>query len=141
MALGDWVLAEALEQAQYWREQVPGCEDLWISVNVSPRQLRSGVLPATLSAILARTGFPPEAACLEITESALMGEAGPYLDAMRALRAHGVHLAIDDFGTGYSSLAYLKTLPVTIVKIDRSFVEDLGAADRRHPPSSRPLWE
>jgi diguanylate cyclase (GGDEF)-like protein len=129
VALGDWVLSEALEQAQRWRGQVPGCEDLWISVNVSPRQLRGGGLPATLAGILARTGLPPGLACLEITESALMDEAGPHQGIMQALRALGVHLAIDDFGTGYSSLAYLKTLPVSILKIDRSFIEDLGGPD------------
>ena len=129
VALGDWVLAEALTQAQRWRDRVPGCEDLWISVNVSPRQLRSGALPAALAGTLARTGFPPELTCLEITESALMDEAGPHQENMQALRALGVHLAIDDFGTGYSSLAYLKTLPVSIVKIDRSFIDDLGGHD------------
>ncbi len=58
VALGDWVLTESLEQAQHWRRQVPGCQDLWISVNVSPRQLRSGGLPASLASTLARTGLP-----------------------------------------------------------------------------------
>ena len=87
----------------------------------------------TLSQVLASTGLPPEAACLEITESALMDEAGPHLAAMRDIRSLGVHLAVDDFGTGYSSLAYLKTLPVSIIKIDRSFIAGLGGPDLTAP--------
>lgn len=133
VSLGDWVLTEALTQAQRWRTEVPGCENLWMSVNVSPRQLRSKGLLDTLGAALASTGLPPEAACLEITESALMDEMGPHLEVMRAIRALGVHLAIDDFGTGYSSLAYLKTLPVSVVKVDRSFVSVLGGEDPTAP--------
>jgi diguanylate cyclase (GGDEF)-like protein len=133
VALGDWVLTEALTQTQQWREEVAGCEDLWISVNVSPRQLRANRLVDTLASVLASTGLPPGAACLEITESALMGDAGPHLAVMHDIRSLGVHLAVDDFGTGYSSLAYLKTLPVSIVKIDQSFVSALGGPDPTAP--------
>jgi EAL domain-containing protein (putative c-di-GMP-specific phosphodiesterase class I) len=83
--------------------------------------------------VLASTGIPPEAVCLEITESALVDEAGPHMATMNGIRSLGVHLAVDDFGTGYSSLAYLKSLPVTIVKIDRSFVKELGGPDPTAP--------
>jgi diguanylate cyclase (GGDEF)-like protein len=131
--LGEWVMVEALTQTQRWREQLADRHDLWISVNVSPRQLRSPGLVDALAAVLESTGIPPAAVCLEITESALVDEAGPHLASMNGIRSLGVHLAVDDFGTGYSSLAYLKSLPVTIVKVDRSFVQELGGADATAP--------
>jgi EAL domain-containing protein (putative c-di-GMP-specific phosphodiesterase class I) len=76
--------------------------------------------------ILARTGLPPEHLTLEITESALMSDATAALGVLRALKSLGVVLAIDDFGTGYSSLSYLQRFPLDILKVDQSFVDELG---------------
>jgi diguanylate cyclase (GGDEF)-like protein len=131
--LGEWILNQALAQTRRWRADLPGAGDLWIAVNVSPRQLRSPRLVDVLAHALSSTGLPPDKVRLEITETALIDDAGPHLATMNALRALGVHLAVDDFGTGYSSLAYLKSLPVTSVKIDQSFVEALGSEDSAAP--------
>jgi EAL domain-containing protein (putative c-di-GMP-specific phosphodiesterase class I) len=100
-------------------------------VNVSSHQLRDPGFTDLVLGVLTETGLPPAALVLEITESVLVDADGA-TSHLRALRAHGVRIAIDDFGTGYSSLAYLHTLPVDILKIDRTFVS-------RHdgPPSPR----
>ena len=93
-----------------------------VSVNLSTRDLLDQELPAKLQALLQRHPMPPQALCLEITESAIMDEPQRAEAALNALRAAGYKLSIDDFGTGYSSLAYLKRLPVDELKIDKSFV-------------------
>ena len=125
--LGAWVLREACRQANAWHGR--GWE-LSVAVNLSPAQLRqNGVLPM-IGEALAATGLEPARLELEITEGVLMENVQHKGDGfLRGLAADGVRLAIDDFGTGYSSLAYLKHLPVDTIKIDRSFVRDLG----RHP--------
>jgi EAL domain-containing protein (putative c-di-GMP-specific phosphodiesterase class I) len=97
-----------------------------LRVNLSARQFERPDLVDTVSLALRESGLPPEALCLEITETVLMGNAPAALRTLTALKALGVHLAIDDFGIGYSSLAYLKRFPVDTLKIDRSFVEGLG---------------
>jgi EAL domain-containing protein (putative c-di-GMP-specific phosphodiesterase class I) len=95
-------------------------------VNLSPRQIAHPDLLATVVEALERGGLEPHSLCLEITETALMADAAASLSVLSALRSLGVELAIDDFGTGYSSLSYLKRFPVSVVKIDRSFVDGLG---------------
>jgi EAL domain-containing protein (putative c-di-GMP-specific phosphodiesterase class I) len=96
-------------------------------VNLSPRQLQAPGLASEVAAVLEETGLPPEGLGLEITESVLMEYgAAAAIAALGELKALGVRLALDDFGTGYSSLAYLKRLPVDLLKIDRSFVAGLG---------------
>ncbi|MFZ1428157.1 MAG: EAL domain-containing protein [Geminicoccaceae bacterium] len=122
--LGSWVLREACRQARLWRKLgLP----LAVAVNLSPVQLRHGCLLPAVGEALADNDLEPEGLELEITEGAIMHSVeqhgGSYL---RGLAATGVHLAIDDFGTGYSSFAYLKHLPVTTIKVDRSFIRDLG---------------
>lgn len=129
LPIGDWVLTEALSQLQLWREQSPQAHDLWVAVNISSRQLLSPELVDHLAGALRATGIPPWALHLEITESVVMNHLEPVVDTLVALRALGLHLAVDDFGTGYSSLTYLKRLPVTAVKIDRSFISGLGGSD------------
>lgn len=125
--LGTWILNEALARTQRWRESVPGAEDLSIAVNISVRQLQAPGFEDVLRAAVAASGIDPAAVCLEITESVLMEQDPPPLETMEALHAQGVRISIDDFGTGYSSLSYLQQLSAQILKIDRSFVEELDS--------------
>jgi diguanylate cyclase (GGDEF)-like protein/PAS domain S-box-containing protein len=100
---------------------------LTLAVNLSPRELSQPDLVERLGRAMVENQVPPGSLCLEITESALLDDADAALDTLLALKALGARLAIDDFGTGYSSLSYLRRLPVDIVKIDQSFVAELGA--------------
>jgi diguanylate cyclase (GGDEF)-like protein len=127
--MGYWVLDTALTQMQAWRQEIPGAKDFFVAVNISARQLLARGLVERVEQSLRTSGIPASAVQLEITESAVMNDLEPIVDTLVALRALGLSLAVDDFGTGYSSLAYLKRLPVTTVKIDRSFVSGLGAHD------------
>ncbi len=121
--IGDWVLREACSQQAEWRTQ--GLGGLKLGINISAIQFQRESFPATVQAILDETGADPTAIELEITESALM-HPGPVLsDRLQKLVDLGLTLALDDFGTGYSCLAYLKRLPLSRIKIDRSFVTDL----------------
>ncbi|MFI5932029.1 putative bifunctional diguanylate cyclase/phosphodiesterase [Actinoplanes sp. NPDC051494] len=124
---GAWLLREAAGRLAAWRaERGPDARPLHISVNVSVRQLRDRELIAVVRDVLAGTGLPPEAIWLEITESGVMQDVETALATLTELRDMGITLAVDDFGTGYSSLSYLNRLPVGIVKLDRSFVCDVG---------------
>ncbi|MFE0727705.1 putative bifunctional diguanylate cyclase/phosphodiesterase [Streptomyces antibioticus] len=131
--LGRWVLATACRQARRWQLDNPDEPPLFVSVNVAVRQVWDSDLVADVAEILAETGLAPHLLQLELTESAVMGSAGRPLQALQALSDMGVHIAIDDFGTGYSNLAYLSRLPVSVLKLDGSFVrgfqyEGTGAA-------------
>ncbi|EXG82896.1 diguanylate cyclase (GGDEF) domain-containing protein [Cryptosporangium arvum DSM 44712] len=124
---GAWLLREAATQLATWRaERGPGDRPLHISVNISVRQLRDRELVAIVRDVLDETGLPPDALWLEITESGVMEDLETALATLDELRGLGVTLAVDDFGTGYSSLSYLNRLPVGIVKLDRSFVSEVG---------------
>jgi diguanylate cyclase (GGDEF)-like protein len=123
--IGHWVANEACTQAAAWRDRGV---DIVMAINVSGRQLDEACFADDIRQILTETGMDPGALVLEITETALM-RAPETADALlRGLKALGVRIAIDDFGTGYSSLAYLRELPVDIIKIDRSFITSLGAS-------------
>lgn len=124
--LGAFMLEEACRHIAHWRTTVAGGERLYVSVNLSPRQLREGRIVETVADALLRHYLPGEALWLEITESVLMEDSLVTADVLAGLRRLGVRLSIDDFGTGYSSLSYLKRFPVSCVKIDREFVRDLG---------------
>jgi diguanylate cyclase (GGDEF)-like protein len=126
--VGRWVLQEACSQCQAWR--VAGYPPVRISVNVSPRQFRERDFLASVQAALAHSGLDARYLELELTESSLLDDPGAAIATMQALKALGVSLSMDDFGTGYSSFSYLKKLPVDYLKIDRSFVRDLGASDK-----------
>jgi diguanylate cyclase (GGDEF)-like protein len=126
LPLGSWMLEAALSELQRWRREMPETRDLWMAVNLSPRQLTDPDLIHKVSRALAETGVPADNLHLEITETAVMRSVDASASTLDALRQLGVHLIIDDFGTGYSSLARLKKLPVTALKIDRSFVDGLG---------------
>ena len=124
--IGDWALTEAIRVVAGWRRDRTVDADFWISVNVSPRQLRDVRVLETVRRMLAETGLPPSALVLEITESVMLDESQVTEQVLLELRALGVRLSVDDFGTGFSALGYLRRHPVTGVKIDRSFVDGLG---------------
>ena len=124
VAIGDWVLREACRQAMAWQND--GIGPLPVAVNISPLQLQHGDFAARVLAILAETGHDPRLLELEFTESILIQDIERVLLQVRRLKAAGITVAIDDFGTGYSSLSYLKRLDVDRLKIDRSFIRDIG---------------
>jgi diguanylate cyclase (GGDEF)-like protein len=119
--LGAYVLKKACADAAHWPSNVK------LAVNLSPLQFRTGSLFVTVKQVLEETGLSPKRLELEITETLLLEKADHVLATLHALRALGVHISMDDFGTGYSSLSYLRKFPFDKIKIDRSFVHDLGA--------------
>jgi diguanylate cyclase (GGDEF)-like protein len=124
--LGDFVLETACQQLRAWLDQ--GIE-MTVSVNLSPRQLTDPGLPERVQDILSRTRAPADHVVLEMTESALVEDDPRTMSVLGGLKGMGVRLALDDFGTGYASLSYLRHFPVDVVKVDRSFVGDLGKGE------------
>jgi EAL domain-containing protein (putative c-di-GMP-specific phosphodiesterase class I) len=124
--IGQWVLREACMQSQRWSDAglYPGT----VSVNISALEFRNADFLSLLRAILAESGLPPRSLELEITEGVLMHDASISTTVLRELKNIGVRLAIDDFGTGYSSLSYLHQFPIDVLKIDQSFVRDIGVS-------------
>jgi diguanylate cyclase (GGDEF)-like protein/PAS domain S-box-containing protein len=129
-AIGEFVLNEACRQLAAWRA-AGGCpEQLTIGVNLSGRELRDPALVQRVAATLERHGIAAERLVLEITENVLIGELGDARRAIESLAALGVRIALDDFGTGYSTLAHLRQLQTDILKVDRTFVSQLGVQSR-----------
>jgi EAL domain-containing protein (putative c-di-GMP-specific phosphodiesterase class I) len=125
--VGSWVLKEACRQLVEWRGAGLGT-DLWMSVNVSSRELlHDRDIAADVAQVLEETGLGAGRLVLEITESVLMQQTDNALEKLRQLKALGIRLAIDDFGTGYSSLSYLKRFPIDVLKIAKPFIEDIEA--------------
>ncbi|MGN6193080.1 MAG: putative bifunctional diguanylate cyclase/phosphodiesterase, partial [Rhodanobacteraceae bacterium] len=124
--LGVWVLREACRAARMLQESLPGEQDLSISVNVSPRQFAQPDLAAQIRTVIEEVGIDPHRLRLEITESAMIGDMDRVAAVLRELKEIGVRVSIDDFGTGYSSLSYLHSLPLDVLKIDRSFVSAMA---------------
>ena len=127
LPLGEWIIAQACQDYARWRER--GCAPPRLSINLSVRQLLDPSLPE----LLERTqrnffGNGHGVLEMEITESGLMRDTGRAADLLSTLRAQGIRIALDDFGTGYSSLAYLKHLPIDVLKIDKSFVTDVASS-------------
>jgi diguanylate cyclase (GGDEF)-like protein len=120
--IGRWVLRRSAEQLVAWHRQFPDARPLTMDVNLSPAQLTDDVLVEDLLAVVEETGVSPAHLVLEITESSLSGDTDAVMRRLRRLAAIGVTLALDDFGTGYSSLSHLRRMPVSILKIDKSFV-------------------
>ncbi|MCU6434002.1 EAL domain-containing protein [Undibacterium sp. Jales W-56] len=123
--IGRWVLREACLQNKHWEEA--GLQPGSIAVNISALEFRRHDFIEEVRAILLETGLKPESLQLEITESVLMREAESSVAILKQLKQMGVLLAIDDFGTGYSSLSYLNQFPIDVLKIDKSFVQDIGS--------------
>ncbi|MFC4427269.1 EAL domain-containing protein [Deinococcus navajonensis] len=130
--LGHWVLREACRQLKRWRTQWP---DLQVSVNIAPRHFVEPGFAATVTALLEEHGLETSALIIEVTEGAVMNEAGGLHAA--ATSSAGLNLALDDFGTGYSSISRLHQLPAQWLKIDRSLIQDLDSS--RSGRSSRPI--
>ena len=119
--LGEWVLKRACAEAKRWPDGIG------VAVNVSPAQFRTGLLAEAVATALATSGLEPSRLELEITESVILANTGSTMTMLVQIRDLGVKIAMDDFGTGYSSLSYLRSFPFDKVKIDQSFVRDLGA--------------
>jgi diguanylate cyclase (GGDEF)-like protein/PAS domain S-box-containing protein len=126
-AVGAWVCEEACRQAREW--ELLGYR-LQMAVNVSPRQLTDENLPLLLKNLAAHYALPPECIKLEVTESMLAQDIGKAASVLHSLQREGFRIALDDFGTGYSNLSYLRQFPITAIKIDRSFVQEIEE-DRR----------
>jgi diguanylate cyclase (GGDEF)-like protein len=123
--IGLWALREACRQCRAWLEL--GHASMQVSVNLSPRQFRQKDIVREIEAILRETRLPAACLELEITETTIMHSTTHTIGALHELSALGVRVSVDDFGTGYSSLAYLHRFPVHKLKIDQSFVRDIGA--------------
>ena len=121
--MGEWVLRETCRLGRQWLNA--GLPAITLAVNVSPHQFRGGDINALVTQVLHDTGFPVGYLELEITESGLMDNQQHAMSILNNLHEQGVHLAIDDFGTGYSSLAYLKYFPLDVLKIDKTFIDDI----------------
>ncbi len=121
--IGAWVLRTALTQMQSWRARKLPVER--IAVNLSARQFQQPDLVAMMAGLLAKTSAPAACLELELTESSIMHDRTGAVAALRELKAMGVRVAVDDFGAGYSSLAYLKHLPIDVLKIDQAFVREM----------------
>jgi diguanylate cyclase (GGDEF)-like protein/PAS domain S-box-containing protein len=130
--MGLWAIRRACHQIQTWDEQFDASTPLYLSVNISPRQLAQSNFPEKVAAILHETGVPAHRVKFEITESAVIEETGASKQVLHELSELGIQLYMDDFGTGYSSLSHLYELPIDVLKIDRSFtmVIDRSAKQR-----------
>jgi len=131
--LGTWVLGEACRQTAAWRAADAARVDLWVSVNLSTRQLLEPNIVTAVREALRGSGLEPSALMLELTEGSLMQGITETAGKLRELKELGVRLAVDDFGTGASSLSYLRRFPIDLLKIDKSFVDELGADDAQGP--------
>ena len=123
--IGEWVLRTACTQGKAWQDE--GFGQLCISVNLSPRQFQQPNLLETISGIIRETDIDSNCLELEITESSIMQNTNEAVKTLSELKKLGVKISIDDFGTGYSSLGYLKRLPLDVLKIDKSFMDDVTA--------------
>jgi diguanylate cyclase (GGDEF)-like protein/PAS domain S-box-containing protein len=126
--IGWWVLGESCRQMRSWQDRFPEHHGLTMSVNLSARLFRLAGLHERVVEIVERSGLPPSSLKLEITESALMDYAEASVLTLRQLKQSGIQVQIDDFGTGYSSLNYLQRFEIDALKIDRSFISQLGVS-------------
>jgi EAL domain-containing protein (putative c-di-GMP-specific phosphodiesterase class I) len=125
--LGEWVLETACAQAKIWRDE--GYSDLTVAVNLSARQFQLQSMDDVVARVLRRTGLPPRLLELELTESLALHVSPAIRATLDAISAFGVKCAVDDFGVGFSNFGYLGTLPIDKVKVDKSFVSQIGVGD------------
>ena len=124
--LGWWNLREACRQMTEWRADYSAYSQLTMSVNLSPKQFLQPNLAEDIGNLLRELNLPPQALKLELTESTVMGDPSAAIEMLQQIKSLGISLAIDDFGTGYSSLSYLHRFPLDTLKIDRSFISNIG---------------
>lgn len=129
--MGKWILQEACQQIQKWESE--GLPKLTAAVNLSAAQFKQKNILEVIHQVLLETGLPPEQLELEITESTIVDNIEEAISIMKALRGLGLSISIDDFGTGYSSLNYLRHFPIQKLKIDQSFVKDIGHTGKEKP--------
>jgi diguanylate cyclase (GGDEF)-like protein len=132
LPIGAWVLEQALRAVSQWQGTLSLHERPYVSVNVSARQFREPGFVDRVRATLARTGAEPTSVVLEITESLLLRNDDQIWSDLSALRSMGIRIAIDDFGTGYSALSYLRQFPIDVLKIDKSFIDDMTDSPQQH---------
>jgi len=130
LPLGDWVLGEALRQLKRWELELPRSRGLALTVNISSRQFAQPDLVARIGNALAATGVAAGRLKVEITESLIVQNQETAADMLRGIKDLGCSVCLDDFGTGYSSLNYLLRFPIDTLKVDRSFLADLGRGSR-----------
>ncbi|MET0494717.1 MAG: EAL domain-containing protein [Actinoplanes sp.] len=129
--MGRWVLDQALHTVASWRRLLPRTQQPYVSVNVSVRQFRQSGFVEQVRTSLDYAGVPPQALMLEITETLLMGDDEQIWADLAILQELGVRIAIDDFGTGYSSLSYLRQRPIDVLKIDKTFIDDMVGSEQQ----------
>ncbi len=139
--MGMWVLDEACRQTAAWRREHARAAGLWVSVNLSTRQLLESDLVVQVAEVLDRNGLDPSALVLEITEGSLLQGVAETIEKLRDLKGLGVRLAIDDFGTGSSSLGHLRQFPIDVLKIDKSFVDEIATSGSEGPALVRAIVE
>jgi diguanylate cyclase (GGDEF)-like protein/PAS domain S-box-containing protein len=130
LPIGNWVLENACRQTARWHAARPDAAPVGLSVNLSAAQVVGHELTDMVASVLGDTGLEPGCLSLEITETAMLTDAGVLTETLESLKALGVRLVLDDLGTGYSSLGYLTHLPLDALKVDRSFVDGLGTEPR-----------
>lgn len=130
--IGKWILQEACRQVSHWHRKYKGTESLIINVNMSAMQLKQWDIVEQITEVLRETAISPKNLNIEITESALITDVKSSQIVLEQIRNLGVSIQIDDFGTGYSSLSYLQQFPFNVIKVDRSFVQQLDSNDKNH---------
>lgn len=126
ISLGEWVMSEACRQLKTWQDRVPQAQPLLMSINVAGEQLHAPNFLSTVDRIIAETRINPQHLKFEITESMLIGNTNQVIMVLQQIKSRQIQLSIDDFGTGYSSLSYLPQFPIDILKIDRSFIDQMN---------------
>jgi len=126
VAIDEWVLGRAVEQAAEWQRDLPSTDFRGIAINITGRHLSDSHFAQVLADSLTDNALPTGALSIEVTERVLMEASNSAMNGLRTIRALGIGIGLDDFGTGYSSLAYLRQFPLDFVKIDQSFVRELG---------------
>jgi EAL domain-containing protein (putative c-di-GMP-specific phosphodiesterase class I) len=124
--ISEWVINTACQQIAQWNKA--GFKDMKVAVNLSTRDLESEDMLSIIKRSIKKAGISSKSLEIEITETAIMGDINAAIDVLQSMKDYGISVAIDDFGTGYSSLNYLKRLPISLVKIDKSFIDGLSSS-------------